>query len=235
MDILVNSCTIRKQRYAHSTYNLFQKCQSITFYIFNVLKNQDSNKRYLWQVFTELGKRLYLDIMHVLNVNSVGHLKKQRCNPLLNLEFDDVWYQRVARENDRMFGCSVPWHPITYSKVTKKKIQICNDSSTGLKALKHMRLLHDSHMFLDSTPCANFEFFLGLPMIDNMDNDRNEAFIRMYLKNKIKIKTMVLNYDFTILAADIGGYAGICLGVSAVDIVRASTEYLLKKVHSSFG
>ena len=87
----------------------------------------------------------------------------------------------------------------------------------------------------ESTPCANFEISLGLPKIDDTDNNMNEAYIRMYPKAQIKMKTTVLYYDFTTLAAEIGGYAGICLGVSLVDIARRIKEYVLGKMHKHTG
>ena len=51
----------------------------------------------------------------------------------------------------------------------------------------------------------------------------------------LEMKTTVLYYDFTTLAAEIGGYAGICLGVSLVDIVRKMNEYVLAKMHKHSG
>ena len=187
------------------------------------------------QAFAEMGKRYYLDFTQAITINSIGHLKNHRCNPTMNFKFDELWYQKTARENEKKFGCSVPWHPSIYSQITKKEIQICNDSSKGLKALKQSQQFRDSLISPESTPCANFEISLGLPKIDDTDNNMNEAYIRMYPKAQIKMKTTVLYYDFTTLAAEIGGYAGICLGVSLVDIVRRIKEYVLGKMHKHTG
>ena len=66
--------------------------------------------------------------------------------------------------------------------------------------------------------------------MDDTDNDMSEAYTRLYPKAQIKMKTTVLYYDFTTLAAEIGGYAGICLGVSLVDIVRTINQYILGKL-----
>ena len=62
-----------------------------------------------------------------------------------------------------------------------------------------------------------------MPDIDEKDNDPNEAYVRLYLKTKIKVKSTVLYYDSTTLAAEIGGYIGMLLGVSLVDLVRNSS------------
>ena len=186
-------------------------------------------------MYGEIGKRVYLDFTQAITVNSLGHLKTHRCNPDMNFKFDELWYQKTARENEKKFGCSIPWHPIIYSELTKKNIQICNNSSTGLKALKRSRQFRDSLISAESIPCSNFEISLGLPKIDDEDNDMNEAYVRLYPKSQIKMKTTVLYYDFTTLAAEIGGYAGICLGVSLVDIVRTINAYILEKMHKHSG
>ena len=52
------------------------------------------------QAFAELGKRYYLDVTIGLSVNSIGHLENHKCNPNLNFKFDELLYQRVARQND---------------------------------------------------------------------------------------------------------------------------------------
>ena len=149
----------------------------------------------------------------------------------MNFKFDEVWYKRTAQENQLKFGCSIPWHPNINSKSTNKLIKICNDSSIGVKALKLSRQFRDSLISAESIPCANFEITLGLPKMDDTDNDMSEAYTRLYPKAQIKMKTTVLYYDFTTLAAEIGGYAGICLGVSLVDIVRTINQYILGRLH----
>ena len=181
-------------------------------------------------MFAKLGERIYLDFTQAIAVNSLGHLKNHQCNPEMNFKFDEVWYEKIAQENEKKFGCSIPWHPKIHSKATNTPIQICDDSSKGVKALKQSRQFRDSLISAESIPCSNFEITLGLPKIDDTDNDMTEAYIRLYPKAQIKMKTTVLYYDFTTLAAEIGGYAGICLGVSLVDIVRTLNGYVLGKL-----
>ena len=79
-------------------------------------------------------------------------------------------------------------------------------------------------------PCARIDISLGIPKVDVKDNNKNEAYIRMYPKAQIKMKTTVLYYDFTTLVADIGGYAGMFLGLSVIDIVRIMNKCILAKV-----
>ena len=104
-----------------------------------------------------------------------------------------------------------------------------------LKPLKQYRHFKDSVISTEYIPCSNFEISLGLPKIDDEDNDINEAYVRLYPKSQIKMKTIVLYYDFTTFAAEIGGYVGICLGASLVDIVRTINAYILAKLHKHSG
>ena len=72
-------------------------------------------------------------------------------------------------------------------------------------------------MSIEEIPCADFDIFPGLPRIDKGDND-TIAYIRLYIKPKIKIKSIIIYYDSHTLAAEIGGYVGMFLGVSMVDL-----------------
>ena len=144
----------------------------------------------------------------------------------MNLNFDKMFYNKMAKENKEMYGCSVPFHPISRSELTNEEIEICNDSLAGKKANDNFREARDANLLPDFTPCAEFNFFFGLPFIDKHDNEINESFIRLYMKTKIKIKSSVIYYDFTTFAAEIGGYVGMCLGISIVDLAL--------KLHSTF-
>ena len=72
-----------------------------------------------------------------------------------------------------------------------------------------------------SVPCSAYDISLCLPQIDDKDNNMNESYIRLYPKTDIKIKSIILYYDFYALAADVGGYIGMCLGISMIDFTRA--------------
>ena len=62
----------------------------------------------------------------------------------------------------------------------------------------------------------SFQVFLGLPF--NGTGDASRAYIKMYMKSTVKFKKIV--YDYTVLSmlAEIGGYTGLLLGVSVVNL-----------------
>ena len=175
-----------------------------------------------------MGTRAYLDFTHALSVNKLESLERHRCNHTLNHKYDDTVYRLIAEENEKKFGCTVPWHPEMTSLKSNKKIEICDNSNLGEEAKKQFDKFVDGIITEDLVPCAWFDIFTGLTDVDETDNNMNEAFARLYLKAKIKVKSIVLHYDSTTFAAEIGGYVGVLLGVSIVDIAVISRSTMLK-------
>ena len=153
----------------------------------------------------------------------------------MNLKYDEEFYNHVASENENELNCSVPFHPAITSKVSGKLIEICNNSEDGMKALTNyddIRLV-GSHS-KNRNPCAMMDINFGLPHIDEWDNPKEEAYIKLYMDETVKVKTMILYYDSSTLAAEIGGYVGILIGISLMDLtIKGSTaliEYVAEKL-----
>ena len=150
-------------------------------------------------------------------MNTVGDLEDHRCYSEMNHNYDNTLYDMVAHKNEIQLNCSVPFHPRTVSTFTRKVIDVCNNSETGKMALDNLLSLKDKGPDLpNNKPCAGLNVFLGQPDIGKNTVD-DQAFIRLYLKSEVKVKSVILYYDFTTLAADIGGYIGMFLGISLVD------------------
>ena len=180
-----------------------------------------------------MGERVYLDFTHELYINEVREVEGHGCNPDMNYNFDMAWYTRIAKDNNKMYGCSVPFHPPIISEDGQKEIEICSNSTMGLKAQKNYANNRDTLFSDEFIPCAVFDIALGLPFIDDEGNNINEAYMRLYVKTNIKVKSTVIYYDSTTLAAEIGGYVGMFLGISMVDIaimVNSSMLSMLNKL-----
>ena len=68
------------------------------------------------QAIAKLGQKVYYDFTHDLTINTIGDTEGHLCNSDYNLMFDEKWYEHIANENEKMFGCTVPWHPQYHSK-----------------------------------------------------------------------------------------------------------------------
>ena len=54
------------------------------------------------------------------------------------------------------------------------------------------------------------------------------GYVKMYFGSKIVIKRGVLDYTWLSAVAEIGGYAGLLLGVAVVDVAFAADTYWFK-------
>ena len=160
----------------------------------------------------------------------MGDVEGHFCNEQMNYNYDKKFYEKVAFENERDLNCSVPFHPTTNSSITGRQIEICSDSKDGKKAIRNWvaSFYSSSETPLDK-PCAEMEFFLGFPLV-NEDRSESEAYIKIYIKSHVKVKSVILYYDMTTLVADVGGYIGMLLGVSLVDLTIMCNAVFSKAV-----
>ena len=93
-------------------------------------------------------------------------------------------------------------------------------------ALKLFEDSKDAPISKGDVPCARYDIDLGYPDVSN-GHDNMTAFIKFYLKTDIKVKSTVIYYDSTTLAAEIGGYVGMFLGVSMVDLAILFNSFFL--------
>ena len=129
----------------------------------------------LIQGIAKVGQKVYIDFTHYLSLNTIGDTDDHLCDSKYNLDFDDKWYEHVAHENKRLFGCSVPWHPIYFEK--GEKIEICRDSKLAAKATKQFENFKDSSWSKEVVPCAWYEVNLGIPDANEKDIAPDRAHI----------------------------------------------------------
>ena len=151
----------------------------------------------------------------------------------MDLNFDEIWYKHVATKNYKKYGCSVPWHPL-FDNGNGSKIGICSNSNLGFKATEMFIDSKDAPISKDLVPCAKYNINLGTIDRNTNGHPKNETFVRLYLHTEIVIQKMVIYYDSITFAAEIGGYVGMLLGVSAIDLAvffNSSFLVLIKKLY----
>ena len=98
----------------------------------------------------------------------------------------------------------------------------------------HFNLLewHILHLLIEPTLTFNVFYpkvFLGLPF-DGQGPD-NQAYIKLYIKSTAKVKKMVYDYTVLSLIAEIGGYTGLLLGVSVLNLTSVVNILSNKFLH----
>ena len=177
-----------------------------------------------------MGQRNFIDFVNELYINTLRDLPGHRCNPLMNYNYDNTFYAKIAEQNFEDLNCSVPFHPVITSSFSGNEIKICNKSDLGKKAIGNWAAsFYSSHETPLDKPCAEMEIFLGFPLVNN-DQAKHEAYIKIYIKSHVKVKSVILYYDITSLIADVGGYVGMLLGVSVVDFTIMFNSALTKAI-----
>ena len=165
--------------------------------------------------------------MNEISIYSSEDIEQYSCNPDINNKYDKSFYSIIADDNEKKYNCTVPFHPPTLSKTTGNMIEICPDIYRGENALSNYKSFVQTGPSSPSMrPCSGMDVFLGLPDIDTGPED--EAYIRLYLKTDIKIKSIILYYDSNTLFAEIGGYLGMLLGFSLLDFTSIVNGALFK-------
>ena len=80
-------------------------------------------------------------------------------------------------------------------------------------------LVKASELFC-AQPCARMDIWFGIPVVDELVGEPNKAKLRIYFKKKLQVRKSYIAYTGVSLFAEIGGYLGLLLGISFMDIVR---------------
>lgn len=69
-------------------------------------------------------------------------------------------------------------------------------------------------------PCHTIEILTGLPFNGDSIVNEETGQLTIYLKSTTKLSKMVLDYPWVTMLAEIGGYTGLILGISLVNITK---------------
>lgn len=178
------------------------------------------------KVYGHLQKMLFIDITHDLTVNTLEAEGAIPCNSSMDTIYDDCVYEKITDSLMADFGCVVPWLP------RRKDVSICKfeggkDDELREKVMnRYDYLSSNGQRSLCQVPCATMEVFLGLPFGGITDPD--EAYIKLYIKSTIKVKKTVLDYTWISMLAEIGGYTGLLLGISVVNVASYLDRLFLR-------
>ena len=154
------------------------------------------------------------------------------CDRNMNLNFDNRVYEMASASLEREYKCTIPFLPAVSSNITGKPIDICKNEEIAERAMELYEFIETSQR--NNTPCARMDILLGLPFISKGSvpyqgfGHNDTAFILLYFKSSIKVKSTVWDYDFITLVAEIGGYTGLLVGFPIARGVILINSIILK-------
>ena len=130
-----------------------------------------------------------------------------------------VWNE-IHQTSLEKFGCTTPFGP--------KKTDICVDNTLGQSAIelmKHLRIPANNRCLDPCTTVAPQLSVIGSQDVVP-DHDRMSS-LSIKLPLKIKVISSYFSYKVLSLIAEIGGYVGLFLGVSVLDL-KTVVDFVIK-------
>ena len=153
----------------------------------------------------KIGAVLKYDIFEQLNT------KDKPCSPDPEYSKDDCILQQIYFESMKKFGCTTPFG--------LDKTSICLNKTIGGQA----RLFYDEQILTDSYPqiCPNPCSTLTptFSITSRSDNAwSSKALLSIEFPTEVKVIQAYPAYTFLSLIAEVGGYVGLFLGISVLDL-----------------
>ena len=131
------------------------------------------------------------------------------------------------------FNCTVPFLPEFSSSKDFQQAEICKDPKTRKEAYaKYDLLKRNNENKVCENPCNTIQAYFGLFFEDPTYEEKEKAYIKIYLQSMTTIKLTVMDYDGVTMVADIGGYTGLLLGMSAIHLSRFLFQSVLKVINA---
>ena len=184
---------------------------------------------FLLKVYSNIAKAVYIDLVYDITFNTLVASEGTICNNSMDHSFDDTLFNRINEDLEQRFNCTVPFLPPIKSERTGHDSVICKEENKSIEASARYDYLRSSgQSSLCQSPCEGMDIYLGLPFISSTQS--NSTYIKIYLKSNIKIKSIVYDYTFLSLVAEVGSYVGLILGISVINIALNLNMLLIQRV-----
>ena len=176
-----------------------------------------------------VGQKLYMEITYeILKENYAKTCKFYDLNA-----FDNCHIAEMEERILKKFNCTVPF-------LTNPKHKVCSSKKNYKEASKYFSSLQLRQFAKCASPCVNMLTTFGFPFFSN--NNQSTGFVKLYFKNIVKITEDFVSYDllryyqketffkqqsYFSMVAEIGGYSGLLIGFSLMDIVSLYRNFLL--------
>ena len=136
-----------------------------------------------------------------------------------DVSYDGCMYSKLYDIMMDKVGCTVPWLP--------DKTNICTDPSKSKKAFEVYQQNRRNQEYICPKSCLFTNMYFGPPVSGINDPVRKDfAWGVFYFRRDIKTTTEYVLYTLLSMAAEIGGYVGLLLGASLVNLGRINSALL---------
>lgn len=115
----------------------------------------------------------------------------------------------------KAYGCTSPYYTNRIDKTCDLGTYNATEKAEFMK--KYYDLISEAEGTL-GMPCSKMGIIFGYPVLDL--TDPNETLVKLYFKSHVNVRKNVLAYSTTNLWAEVGGYIGLLLGFSLLDLTK---------------
>lgn len=133
--------------------------------------------------------------------------------------FDDCMYNEMKKIMLEQVGCTVPWIP--------DKSNICIEEDERKAAFEVYQQNRRNQRDICPNGCLSTNMYFGPPVTGINNEDRADiAWGVFYFRRDIKVSTEYFLYSLLSMVAEIGGYVGLLLGASLVNLGQINNVVL---------
>jgi hypothetical protein len=135
--------------------------------------------------------------------------------------YDNCMFTTMEETMLKLFGCTVPWLP--------NRSNICTDNSNSSElALDWFMKNRLNQNEICPRNCIFMDVTLGPPIVHTTKKQNLlYAWATLYLKDEVKSTNEYIVYSELSMAAEMGGYLGLLLGNSLVDITYVFSKLII--------
>ena len=173
------------------------------------------------KIYTEMDWPLFID----LNFELLNHIPRgnRNCSAELNGQYDDCFMIEALEGMMVMEGCVFPLYWPGSDSVLQ--YPICQGEHPGLFDKFVTSQIVENCQLPCETTTVSFGFPFKRKSLEGFDYESGKAYVMFKLSRSVNVKTMVLSYPPMSMIAEIGGYSGLLLGISALDLCRLLFRY----------
>ena len=159
------------------------------------------------------GKRSYLSFFYDLT-KLLQESKGSLCSDEMNDSHDSCILDNLDKAMKDKFGCSFVNTSYPESICNGRNVKESYKDDFNGEFFKLYRTVLTTFC---PKPCKTMDVFYGIP-VESDNNIKEEAFTKLYFKQQINSRRSTYSYESDSVIADIGGYLGLLLGFSLLDI-----------------